>query len=97
MITEFSRIDFNDLPEDGLYWLLVEREEVDIDADDSGNTVGRPTGGSERLVTLGFVEFGSGPDDMSVDIVDPANYPACEPWEIIAVAEVKTPSVPDIL
>lgn len=94
MKPEFQKLDFDDPPEDGLYWLLAEREEVDIDCEDGGRTVGRPTGGTERLVTLGFLNVNH-QGDLELDIVDPANHPRCEVWEVSYFAPVVLPK-PDI-
>lgn len=40
---EWKTFNYEDY-ESGLFWLLVEAPEVDIDADDDGRTVGRYTG-----------------------------------------------------
>lgn len=55
--------------ESGLFWLLVESQEVDIDADDDGRTVGRYTGEMTRAAVLAMVEEG----DEGMPYFDPVD------------------------
>lgn len=52
---EWKTFNYEDY-ESGLFWLLVEAPEVDIDADDDGRTVGRYTGEVVRSAVLATVE-----------------------------------------
>lgn len=60
---EWVKFDYEDPPEDGVYWLEVEYPEYDVDVDDYGKTVGQPTGKTGKTVFLGSLDmFDDNPD-----------------------------------
>ena len=54
---DWEPFDYSDF-ESGLFWLLVESPDVDIDIDNDGRTVGHYTGEVNRYVVLAMVEEG---------------------------------------
>jgi hypothetical protein len=79
--------------ETGLFWLLVETPEVDIDADDDGRTVGEYTGGVNQSAVLATVEQ----DHAGLpyfDAVDPSNFGRISDEDVVThYAEVKAPGL----
>ncbi|HBP1341929.1 TPA: hypothetical protein L5T32_004273 [Pseudomonas aeruginosa] len=77
--------------EPGLFWLLVEAPDVEIDADDEGRTVGRHTGGVVRMTVLATVEEDH--DGLPYfDAVDPGNFGRIPDDGVVThYAEVKAP------
>lgn len=77
--------------ETGLFWLLVEAPDVDIDADDDGRTVGRYTGEVVQATVLATVEQDH--DGLPYfDAVDPGNIGRVPDDGVVThYAEVKAP------
>ena len=60
---QWIKFNYDNPPEDGVYWLEVEYPEWDVDVDDYGKTVGKPTGETIKAVFLGRVDmFDDNPD-----------------------------------
>ena len=60
---QWIKFDYDNPPDDGVYWLEVEYPEWDVDVDDYGKTVGKPTGETIKAVFLGRVDmFDDNPD-----------------------------------
>lgn len=90
---EWQAFDYQDY-ECGLFWLLVESPDVDIDADDDGNTVGRHTGESVRSAVLAMVEQDH--DGLPYfNAVDSINFGRVADDDVVThFAEVKAPAIP---
>lgn len=93
MATEWEPFDYSDF-ECGLFWLLVESPDVDIDADDDGTTVGRYTGEVIRYAVLAMVEEGD-EGEPEFEPVDRENVGRLD-WEVTVThfAKVVAPSIP---
>ncbi|HHQ4473068.1 hypothetical protein ACW5W6_06930 [Aeromonas mytilicola] len=93
MATEWEPFDYSDF-ECGLFWLLVESPDVDIDADDDGTTVGCYTGEVIRSAVLAMVEEGD-EGEPEFEPVDRANVGRLD-WEVTVThfAKVVAPSIP---
>lgn len=91
--TEWKAFNYEDY-ESGLFWLLVEAPDVDIDADDDGRTVGRYTGEFVRSAVLATVEQDH--DGLPYfDAVDSVNFGRVpEDGVVTHYAEVKGPDFP---
>jgi hypothetical protein len=77
--------------ETGLFWLLVEAPDVDIDADDNGRTVGRYTGEVVQTTVLATVEQDHDGQPY-FDAVDSANLGRIPDDGVVThFAEVKAP------
>ncbi|ENM3072924.1 hypothetical protein [Pseudomonas aeruginosa] len=87
---EWKTFNYEDY-ESGLFWLLVEAPEVDIDADDDGRTVGRYTGEVVRSAVLATVEqdHDGRPYFDAVDSVNFGRVP--DDGVVTHYAEVKAP------
>lgn len=89
---EWKSFNYEDY-ETGLFWLLVEAPDVDIDADDDGRTVGRYTGEIVQSTVLAMVEQDH--DGMPYfDAVDPGNFGRVPDEGVVThYAAVKAPSL----
>ena len=89
---EWQAFDYQDY-ECGLFWLLVESPEVDVDAGDDGQTVGRHTGEGVRSAVLAIVED-DGDGLPYFDAIDPVNFGrGAEDGVVTHFAEVKAPDI----
>jgi hypothetical protein len=90
---EWQAFDHQDY-ECGIFWLLVESPEVDIDAGDDGNTVGRHTGEVVHAAVLAMVEEDADGHPY-FDAIDPANFGRVADDDVVThFAEVKAPAIP---
>lgn len=90
---EWQAFDHQDY-ECGLFWLLVESPDVDIDAGDDGQTVGRHSGEVVRSAVLAMVEEG-GDGLPYFDAVDSINFGQVADDDVVThFAEVKAPAIP---
>lgn len=93
MNTEWEPFDYSNF-ETGLFWLLVELPDVDIDADDDGSTVGRDTGEVSRFTVLARVEEDHDGQPY-FDAVDPANFGRVSDDSVVThFANVAAPAIP---
>lgn len=89
---EWRAFDYQDY-ECGLFWLLVESPDVDIDAADNGNTVGRHTGEVVQSAVLAMVEE-DGEGLPYFDAIDSANFGRVADDDVVThFAEVKAPAI----
>lgn len=94
MTTDWQKFDYSDY-ECGLFWLLIESPDVDIDADDDGTTVGRYTGDVVRSAVLAMVEEGD-EGEPAFEPVDRENVGKID-WEstVTHFAKVVPPAIPE--
>ena len=52
----WSKMDYNNLPPEGVYWVVLQSPEYVCDIDDSGNPIGVPTGKTSRRILLAHIE-----------------------------------------
>ncbi|MCP1304665.1 hypothetical protein BIS09_12555 [Halomonas sp. R1t8] len=78
----------------GLFWLLVESPDVDIDAGNDGSTTGRHTGEVVRSTVLAMVEEDADGHPY-FDAIDSANFGRIADDDVVThFAEVKAPAIP---
>ncbi|MFQ2235010.1 hypothetical protein ACK32R_04765 [Aeromonas dhakensis] len=93
MATEWEPFNYSDF-EGGLCWLLVESQDVDIDADDDGRAVGRYTGDVLRSVVLARVEQDHDGQPY-FDAVDAENFGRISEDDVVThFAHVVAPAIP---
>jgi len=91
---EFKPFDYQNPPEDGLYWVCVTSQEYDVDVDDAGQAIGTPTGGIKQEAALVWIN--TLPDgELDFDAVDPVNFGrVCDDGFVSHYAEVQPPLLP---
>lgn len=52
----WCEMDYNNVPEEGTYWVVLESPAYNCDCDDYGNVIGTPTGKTKRRVLLARIE-----------------------------------------
>ena len=73
MNIDFQPFDYKNMPDSGMYWVAGTRPVYDIDADDEGRTVGRPTNEVETFTALVWLQVYDNEGGFHFDPVDAGN------------------------
>ena len=96
-MSEPEAFDYNDPPEDGLYWIEFTDQLYDVDIDDAGQPIGVPTGETRRFVSLVEIYVTRTEDDVEIEFYSADGWQGdCPSDDSIAIryAEVTPPQFP---
>lgn len=106
MKLDWKDFDYNNPPEAGVYWIVVQEHCYDIDIDNYGHANGVPTGEVRNFVSLVDLEARSydewdGREEYDIAARSLLGYCVSIDYStdsiIVKYAEVEVPSVPDVV